>query len=65
MPPVHESAQVDNDEDDDDEIDDTGDKIKAHEDEGDNEDSCQRYAQRLECVLNNNNIRVLSPLINV
>ena len=47
MPPVHEAAQVDNDEDNDDEIDDTGDKIKAHEDEGDNEDSCQRYAQRI------------------
>ena len=51
VPPVHQAAEVDHDEDDDEEIDDTGHEVKSHEHECDNENRGQRNGERLESVL--------------
>ena len=51
VPPIHQAAQVDDDEDNDDQIDDAGYQIEAHQNECDNENCCQRYSKRLERVL--------------
>ena len=51
VPPVHQAAEVHDDQDDDHQVNDAGHKVKAHEYEGDDEDGGQRYSQRSESIL--------------
>ena len=51
VPPVHEAAEVDNDEDNDQEVDDAGHEVKTHENEGYNEDCSERNSQRFQSVV--------------
>ena len=51
VPPVHQAAEVDDDQDDDQQVDDAGHQVEAHEYESDNEDGSQRYSQGSESVL--------------
>ena len=51
IPPVHQTAQVDDDQDDDDEVDDGGHQVESHQDEGDDEYCSERDCEGLECVV--------------
>ena len=50
LPPVHEAAKVEDDQDDHQQVDARGDQVEAHQDKGDNEDGSERDGEGLEGV---------------
>ena len=64
VPPVHQAAKVDDDQDDNEEIYDGGDQIESHEDKSDDEDSGEGDGEGLESVVPHGEVLLVENVEN-